>query len=50
MQVLKRVLKLKFEKHSQWENTRFLSVSVNKVRDVFDAQDVAAFIRMLCMI
>ena len=34
----------------QRESTQILSVSQNTVRDVFDAQDVAVFIGMLCVI
>lgn len=39
MRDLKRILKLRFENHSQREIARILSVSRNTVRDVFDAQD-----------
>ena len=41
MRDLKRILKLRFENHSQREIARILSVSRNTVRDVFDAQDAA---------
>lgn len=34
----------------QRESAQILSVSQNTVRDVFDAQDVAVFIGMLCVI
>ena len=41
MRDLKRILKLRFENHSQREIARILSVSRNTVRDVFEAQDLA---------
>ena len=49
MRDLKRILKLKFENHSQREIARILGVSRNTVRDIFDAQDAAgAYWNVVC--
>lgn len=49
MRDLKRILKLRFENHSQREIARILGVSRNTVRDIFDAQDAAgAYWNVVC--